>query len=81
LPVDLVQALGLLQVGTTLIAGLGNLARPRPLYLVEVRIHNLAAHTIEAVADPDETWILLGREVLNYHRIVLDGPQLTLEIG
>lgn len=48
LPVDLVQALGLLQVGSRLIAGLGNLAKPRPSYLVEVRIHNLPAQTINS---------------------------------
>ena len=43
LPADLVQGLGLLQVGNILTAGLGNLARPRPSYFVEVRIHNFAA--------------------------------------
>jgi hypothetical protein len=81
LPANLVRALGLLQLGSILTAGLGNLARLRPSYLVEVRIHNLTAHTIEAVSDPNEAWILLGRDVLNNHRIVFDGPQLTLEIG
>jgi len=80
LPADLVQTLGLFQFGSILIAGLGSLAAPRPSYLVEVRIHNLAAQTIEAVSDADEAWILLGRDVLNSYRIVLDGPQLALEI-
>jgi hypothetical protein len=81
LPVDLVQTLGLLQVGSRLIAGLGNVARPRPSYFAEIRIHNLAAHAIEAVSDPNEAWVLLGRDVLNSHRIILDGPQLVLEIS
>ena len=34
----------------------------------------------EALANRDEPYILLGRDVLNSHRIVLDGPQLVLEI-
>jgi predicted aspartyl protease len=81
LPVGLVQALGLSQVGSIPIAGLGNVVKLRPSYLVEVRIHNLAAHTIVVVSDPDEVWILLGRDLLNNHRIILDGPQLALEIS
>ena len=37
--------------------------------------------TLEVVASAGEAWILLGRDVLNTHRLVLDGPQLALEIG
>ena len=29
----------------------------------------------------NEPWVLLGRDVVNAHRLVLDGPQFTLEIG
>lgn len=28
-----------------------------------------------------ELYVLLGRDVLNRHRILLDGPQLAFEIG
>jgi hypothetical protein len=34
----------------------------------------------EVLANRDELYVLLGRDVLNRHRIVLDGPQLVLEI-
>jgi hypothetical protein len=33
------------------------------------------------VASSGEPWVLLGRDVLNAHRLLLDGPHLTLEIG
>jgi len=36
--------------------------------------------TIEVLANRDEPYVLLGRDVLNRHRIVLDGPQLLLDI-
>jgi hypothetical protein len=37
---------------------------------------------LEAVfALEGEPFILLGRDVLNQHRVLLDGPGLALEIG
>jgi hypothetical protein len=35
---------------------------------------------MELVASPGENWILLGRDVLNKFVVMLDGPQLALEI-
>lgn len=81
LPDDLVQALGLPQFRTITIGGVGGTVQVMPSFRMQVSIHNLATQTVEVVADPDETWVLLGRDVLNSHRILLDGPQLKLEIG
>ena len=78
---DLIQALGLHQLGTIQIGGVGGLAQAMPSYLVQVGIHNLPSQLIEVVANADEAWVLLGRDVLNSHRILLDGPRLSLEIG
>jgi hypothetical protein len=33
------------------------------------------------VASAGEAWILLGRDALNAHRLLLDGPRLFHEIG
>jgi hypothetical protein len=52
-----------------------------PVYPVTVAIHNLTPLTLEVVASDNEQWALLGRDILNAHRILLDGPQLALEIG
>jgi hypothetical protein len=65
LPDHVVQALGL----------------ALPTYAVRVAIHQLPAKTIKVVASSGEPWVLLGRDVLNDHRLCLDGPQLTFEIG
>lgn len=81
LPESAAKAIALPQIGTIMIGGVGGIAQPMPSYPVEVTIHNLPAVVVEVVASPGESWILLGRDVLNAHRILLDGPQLALEIG
>ncbi len=81
LPDSLVQALGLPQIGTIPIGGVGGLAQNMPSYPVQVAVHNLPARVVEVVASPGEAWVLLGRDVLNLHRLLLDGPQLFTEIG
>ena len=52
-----------------------------PAYPVVVGIHDLPGQTIEVVGSAGEQWVVLGRDILNAHRIVLDGPQLFLEVG
>ncbi len=81
LPNSMVQALALPQIGSVPIGGVGGIVQTMPSYPVQVAIRNLPAVTVEAVANAEETWILLGRDVLNAHRLLLDGPQLILEIG
>lgn len=53
----------------------------RPVFLVAVSIHDLPAVEVRAVREERQSYILLGRDVLNVHRIVLDGPQLAREIS
>jgi len=81
LPDALVQALALPQIGTIPIGGVGGTAQMMSSYPVEIAVHDLPAQTIEAVASAGESWVLLGRDVLNAQRLLLDGPQLFLEIG
>jgi hypothetical protein len=81
LPDALVQTLNLLQIGAILIGGVGGLAQTMPSYPVRVAIHDLPAQTIEVVASLGEAWVLLGRDILNAQRLLLDGPNLVLEIA
>lgn len=81
LPETLVQALGLPQIGTIPIGGVGGIVQTMPSYPVHVAIHNLPIQTVEVVASAGESWVLLGRDIVNTHRLLLDGPQLFLEIG
>ncbi len=81
LPDNLVRALALPQIGTIPIGGVGGIAQTMPSFPVQVAVHNLPPQVVEVVASAGETWVLLGRDVLNAHRLLLDGPQLIVEIG
>jgi hypothetical protein len=80
-PLSLVQALGLTQIGSIRIGGVGGLTQTMLSFPVRLAIHDLPSQIVEVVASAGESWVLLGRDVLNGHRLVLDGPQLFLEIG
>jgi gag-polyprotein putative aspartyl protease len=81
IPGGLVDRLGLEFVDMIEVAGLGGSAFTVPAYLVELTIRSLSPHQVVAVAHDDEPYVLLGRDILNRYRLVLDGPGLALEIG
>jgi len=81
LPSNVVQSLVLPAIGSSLIGGVGGTATEMTVYAVAIGVHQLSPRPVEVVSHPNEPWVLLGRDVLNSHRIVLDGPQLALEIG
>jgi hypothetical protein len=80
-PATIVQDLALAQISAIEIMGAGGITQSMPSYPVELTLHDLAPVTIEVVASPGEKWVLLGRDVLNAHRMLLDGPKLVVEIG
>jgi Aspartyl protease len=81
LPDALVRALGLSQTGTLSVGGLGGITYTLPTYAVLLAVHDLPLKAVKVVGSPNEPWVLLGRDVLNAHRLMLDGPQSVLEIG
>jgi hypothetical protein len=80
-PLRLVEELGLVPMGEVCVAGLGGAPTFLPAFVVLIEIRQLYAVSAKIVAIPDEPYILLGRDVLNLYRLLLDGPQLTLQIG
>ena len=52
-----------------------------PLFYVELTIEGLAPFKLIVAASDREDLILLGRDVLNLYRLVLDGPNLRLAIS
>ena len=81
LPQALVDSLDLAQIGSMLIGGLGGITYTLPTYVVQIGIHDLPVQTVKVVASADEHWTLLGRDILNNVRLVLDGPKSALEIA
>lgn len=80
-PDALALNLGLNPLGIVPIAGVCGNVQSWPSYAAQLRIHNLPMHNLEVVGHPKQIHVLLGRDILNAYRIVLDGPQLALEIG
>jgi hypothetical protein len=81
LPGRCVDELGLLPLDELPIGGFGGQVLLLPSYRVQVSLRQLPALTIEAIAHPEEPFVLLGRDVLNQYRLLLDGPNLVLEIS
>ena len=81
MPEGLAKSLSLPQVGLRKLGGFGGVAFSLPVYAVLLGIHDLPAQPLQVAAHAGESWILLGRDVLNAHRIRLDGPRRALEIG
>jgi hypothetical protein len=81
LPEALVGARELPQTDVMKIAGLGGIARDLPTFVVQISIHAFPGRNVKVVTTSGEEWAILGRDVLNYHRILLDGPAFAVEIG
>jgi hypothetical protein len=81
LPDTIIQALALPQIGTIAIAGVGGIIQNMPSYPVEIGIQTLPARLAEIVGSAGELWVLLGRDILNAHTLLLAGPQSFLEVG
>jgi hypothetical protein len=80
IPWKIVEELQLLKHDEIEILGFGGHVASVASFLVQRQLHELEPVTVEVLANRDEPYVLLGRDVLNRYRIVLDGPQLVLEI-
>jgi len=81
IPQAIVDALELNFSGSLTIGGVGGTVEEMKLYPASVGIHRLEPQLVEVLSHPDEPWVLLGRDLLNNFRLLLDGPGLALEIG
>jgi hypothetical protein len=80
-PDAVVAALQLVQDGRAVFHGFGSQLIELPLHLVAVTVHDLPPVLVRAALGEREPYVLLGRDVLNRLRLLLDGPQLILDIG
>jgi predicted aspartyl protease len=78
IPFAVVKHLGLLRFGEIPLAGLGGIVSHLDSYLVVIELKGLRPSNVEVVA-ADEPWILLGRDVDNHFRMLLDVPASSLE--
>ncbi len=81
IPGKLIGQLHLSPLREILVGGLGTNQYTLDTFSVILQIRHVQPFRVEVAAHPDESYILLGRDVLNQLRIVLDGPNQLLEIG
>ncbi len=75
------ELLGLIPLDEVPVAGFGGRVILVTTYVVELGLSTLPPQSVEVIAHCDEPYILLGRDILNRHRLLPDGPSLILEIG
>jgi hypothetical protein len=80
LPERVVDELGLVEDGRALFQGFEGQVIELPVFLIEVQVRDFSLLLARAALGANERHILLGRDVLNAHRVLLNGPQLILEI-
>ena len=80
IPPEARQSVGLAETGVLRVAGLGGDVQPMPVFLAQVGVRGLRQILVEVITVPGERYVLLGRDLLNLHRILLDGPNLFFEI-
>jgi predicted aspartyl protease len=79
-PDEIIRELALPRTGTVTVVGIGGSVSTMALHRAELTMPGASTSTIEVAVSAGEPWILVGRDILNGLRIVLDGPQLLLEI-
>jgi predicted aspartyl protease len=80
-PEEVIKRLGLVPIEEVPVGGFGGQVTEFPAYFVEITLRDMRTVSVKVLGSRDEPYILLGRDVLNEFRIVLDGPQCLLEIG
>lgn len=80
IPGDFLEQLELARSGTTFVVGYAGHELEAPIYDLRLTVAGFEPVAVEVLARSDEPWVLLGRDVLNRYRIVLDGPNQILEI-
>jgi len=81
IPGEFLEQLELARSGATYVVGYAGHELEAPIYDLRLTVAGFDAVAVEVLVRSDEPWVLLGRDVLNRYRIVLDGPNQTLEIS
>ena len=75
-PLRLIEELELVPLDAVPVLGFGGILVDVPTFLVRLSLRGGEPLTLKVLGSRDEPHILLGRDVLNRHRFVLDGQAL-----
>ena len=80
IPADLVDELGLLPASTVLVEGYDGIEVMVDTYTITLEMAATRFRHLEVVCIPEE-YALLGRDILNYFYVQLNGPDLTFHMN
>jgi predicted aspartyl protease len=81
-PLPLAERLGATAIEERQFGGFDGSVSKLSVFRVLLTIHGTSTtYLVDVIASPNEPWILLGRDVLNQVRLLLDGPLQKVEIG
>ena len=80
LPWSTIEELELVQLDEVPAVGFGGRVTQVPTFLVELGIRELEPVVVKVLGSRDEPYVLLGRDVLNRYRVLLDGRRQVFEI-
>ncbi len=80
-PESVVAALELPQLDQEVVRGFDGAAQILPTYLVVLQVRDLAPVEVEVIASSRVSNAVVGRDVLNRYRVMLNGPGRVLEIS
>lgn len=80
IPRDVLRNIGARFVERRTLQGVTGVRMQVSVYLVVVHLPLDAVYGVRAIAGTPDTMAILGRDVLNQWRVVLDGPAETVEV-
>ncbi len=81
LPLAKIAELGLIQFDDEIILAFDGTSQTLPTYYVRLQVRDFPPVELAMVGSDDVLDAVLGRDVLNRYKIILDGPRQTLEIS
>lgn len=75
IPTRVIEELKLVRVRQIMVEGFGGDIHMADTFIIAIQIHDLPEIAAEVITHANERFVLLGRDVLNQLRIVLDGPR------
>jgi predicted aspartyl protease len=79
IPASVISSLSLQRVGDMFIRGAQGPRQKRGLYRANIEFLGIAFDN-HPVVELDRNEMLVGRDILNKHRLLLDGPQLSFSL-
>ena len=81
IPWGVVDELQLVQFGEQVVGGFGGYTLEMPTFLIRIGLRGQPLNPLKVLASREESFVLLGRDILNRFHLVLDGPSISCSMA